>query len=105
MSTGWLPTSRHNKSAACCERIINEIEVWQMAIFAMDWAPMRVRDFCKAAEQFLEAGGPSQVHMLQNDFKELFGDMGLLQELVNITCSACSKVSQMKAIPLSATIT
>jgi hypothetical protein len=55
-----------------------------MASFAMDSAPVRMRDFCRAAEQFLETGGPSQVHILEDDFKALFGDIGLLQELVNI---------------------
>jgi hypothetical protein len=58
--------------------------MWRMASFAMNWAPLPVRNFCKAAEAFLDMHGPSQVQTLQNDFKELFGDTGVLQELVNI---------------------
>lgn len=45
---------------------------------------MRVRNFCKTAEEFLGIHGPSRVHGLENDFKELFGDIGVLKELVNI---------------------
>lgn len=54
-----------------------------MARFAMDWAPPRVLDFCKAAEELLEADGPAQVQKLQNDFRKLFSDYSVMRELVN----------------------
>lgn len=54
-----------------------------MTSFAMNWAPQRFKDFCRHAESFLEVHGASQVHMLEDDFKQLFGDRRMLRELVN----------------------
>ena len=49
----------------------------------MDWAPLPVREFCKAAERFIEIHGASQVQALQNDFQKIFGDRRVLEELAN----------------------
>ncbi len=54
-----------------------------MARFSMDWAPGQIQAFCQAAEAFLKIGGPSQVQALEEDFRKLFGNPEVLQDIGN----------------------